>query len=222
MTHDWMISEREYTRQETRRGRRHAFEHLDPASTALVVVDMVPFFTDGNAYCQAAIPKINRIAAALRDAGGLITWVLPSGEDRHSELSREFFGTEVAELFRTSGGQGPLPARLCSDLNHQPNDVFVEKEGFSAFFPGYSPLPDIFSERGVRTVIVTGTVTNVCCESSARDARALGYRVIVVADANAAVTDAAHNGSLYTLYRTFADVRTADEVESLIARPRGD
>jgi nicotinamidase-related amidase len=65
-------------------------------------------------------------------------------------------------------------------------------------------------------VIVTGTVTNVCCESSARDASTLGYRVILVADGTAARRDEDHNATLHTIYRSFGDVRTTDEVVGLI------
>jgi nicotinamidase-related amidase len=71
--------------------------------------------------------------------------------------------------------------------------------------------------RGITTVLFTGTVTNVCCESSARDASTLGYRVIMVADANSARRDQDHNATLYTVYRTFGDVRPTAEVLSLIA-----
>jgi nicotinamidase-related amidase len=59
-------------------------------------------------------------------------------------------------------------------------------------------------------------VTNVCCESSARDANALGLRVIMVADANAARRDEDHNAALYNIYRSFGDVRTTLEVLDLI------
>ncbi len=60
-------------------------------------------------------------------------------------------------------------------------------------------------------------MTNVCCESTARDARALGYRVILAADANAARTDAEHNATLHTIYRSFGDVRATAEILELIA-----
>ena len=66
----------------------------------------------------------------------------------------------------------------------------MEKSAASAFFPGRSPLPELLAERGIDTVVITGTVTNVCCESSARRREHLGYRVIFVADANAAGSDA--------------------------------
>jgi len=213
--HDWKIEPREYARQEERRGRRHAFESLDPTRTALVVIDMVPFFT-GNAYCRGIIPNINRLATKLRAAGGTVAWVLPSDEQTHPALEREFYGEAVAELFRNSGGAGPLPARLAADLTQHAEDLFVEKQGPSAFFPGMSRLHDELCARQIDTALITGTVTNVCCESSARDARTRGYRVIMVADANAARRDADHNATLHTIYRTFGDVRPTDEVLALI------
>jgi hypothetical protein len=49
--HYWRIEDREYARQEERRGRRHAFETLVPARTARVMIDMVPFFVSGGGYC---------------------------------------------------------------------------------------------------------------------------------------------------------------------------
>ena len=76
----------------------------------------------------------------------------------------------------------------------------------------------MLTKRGIDTIVITGTVTNVCCESSARDASTLGYRVIMVADANAARRDRDHNATLYTVYRSFGDVRTTDEVLALIER----
>lgn len=95
-------------------------------------------------------------------------------------------------------------------------DLVVEKTATSAFFPGFSPLPELLKDRGIDTVVITGTVTNVCSEASARDASTLGYRVIFVADGNSARRDEDHNSTLYTIYRTYGDVRTTDDVLTLI------
>lgn len=139
-----------------------------------MVVDVVPFFAT-NRHSRDVIEASNRLATALRARGGQVAWVVPSSIDPHSELSREFFGADMAEAFRTSGGEGPLPERLCHDLEVHGTDLFVEKVGPSAFFPGSCDLHDRLALRRVRTVLITGLVTNVCCEATARDARALGY-----------------------------------------------
>ena len=65
-------------------------------------------------------------------------------------------------------------------------------------------------------VLITGTVTNICCESSTRDASATGYRVIMVADANAARCDQDHSAALHNFYRSFGDVRSTSEVLEMI------
>jgi nicotinamidase-related amidase len=116
----------------------------------------------------------------------------------------------------------PSPTvRICTGppwqgLNVHPGDLLAEKTAFSAFFPGRCPLPPLLEERGITTILVAGTVTNVCCESSARDASTLGYRVIMVADANAAMRDQDHNAALHTIYRSFGDVRPIAEVIDMI------
>jgi nicotinamidase-related amidase len=216
MAHNWMIAEREYLRQETRRGRRHAYERLDPATTALVVIDMVPFFAEANIHCRDAIAPINRLAAALREAGGAVAWVLPADAGPPTPRAIEFYGEQIAKVYGASGGQGAPRDRLCPELDFIEGEIVAEKSAASAFFPGRCDLHDRLAARGIETVIITGTVTNVCCESSARDASTLGYRVIVAADATATVTDAAHNAALYTIYRSFGDVRPTAEILELI------
>jgi nicotinamidase-related amidase len=213
--HAWRIEDREYARQEERRGRRHAFETLAPARTALVVIDMVPFFVSDGSYCLGIVPNIRSIAGALRRAGGTVAWVVPATADRVA-VSEEFFGPEMAAAFRRSGGDGPVAGRIWKGFEVHPDDLLAEKTAFSAFFPGSCPLPSLLEERGITTVLITGTVTNVCCESSARDASTLGYRVIMVADANAAMRDQDHNATLHTIYRSFGDVRSAAEVIAMI------
>lgn len=213
--HAWRIEPREYARQEARRGRRHAFTTLVPERTALVVIDMVPFFALENPYTRGIVPNIARLASALREAGGTVAWVLPAA-GAPSAVADEFFGPQVAEMFRRSAGEGPLRSRVWNELDVKEADLLVEKTASSAFFPGRCPLPDLLKVRDIETVLITGTVTNVCCESSARDAGTLGYRVIMVADANAARRDQDHNAALYTIYRTFGDVRTTEEIVGLI------
>jgi nicotinamidase-related amidase len=213
--HDWHIEAREYARQEDRRGRRHAYETVVPARTALVVIDMVPFFLNELPYTRGIVPKITRIADALRDAGGTVAWVLPTNS-APTPASTAFYGDRVAAMYAASGGEGTLAERLWHEFQIHEGDVLAEKSATSAFFPGRSTLPSLLEARGVDTVLVTGTLTNICCESTARDASTLGLRVIMVADANAARRDQDHNATLYNVYRSFGDVRPTDEVLDLI------
>jgi nicotinamidase-related amidase len=214
--HGWQIAEREYARHEARRGRRCAYEVIDPTRTALVVVDMVRFFVEQSPYARGVVRRINEVAAALRSAGGLVAWVVPrTGEATPWQTG--FYGEQVAALYAASGGADDLVERVAPQLAVAEGDPIVEKTAHSALFPGRSPLPDLLEAHGVESVVVAGTVTSVCCESTARDASTLGYQVIVVADGCADVDDAAHNAALRTIYRSFGDVRPTAEVVALVA-----
>jgi ureidoacrylate peracid hydrolase len=123
----------------------------------------------------------------------------------------------VPEAFR----EGAHYWRLWPGLDVQDQDLKVNKHRFGAFVPGASGLHEVLQARGIDTLIITGTVTNCCCESTARDAMQMNYRLIFVADGNAAFTDAAHNATLESMCILFADVRTTDEVLQLIGKSAG-
>jgi nicotinamidase-related amidase len=149
-------------------------------------------------------------------AGGTVAWVVP-GHEPPSAKDREFFGDEVAALYAESGGSGPVRSRLADGLDVASSDLAVEKTARSAWAPGASELPSLLAARDVDTIIVTGTVTNVCVEDTVRGASAAGLRVILVADACAAMRDQDHNATLHVVYRSFGDVRPTAEVLDLIS-----
>lgn len=214
--HNWFIEEREYARHESRRGRRHAYETVDARRTALIVVDLVPFFfEDDDPYVFGIVPNVNALAASTREAGGLVVWVTPANTEV-TDWHRGFYGPQVATTYSNTGGNGPLKERVWHGLEVHDDDQFVEKKGISAFFPGSSDLPDMLTQRGIDTVIVTGTVTYVCVEGTVRDAAARGWRVIVAGDGCSARRDQDHNASLRTMYRTFSDVRATHEIIGLL------
>jgi nicotinamidase-related amidase len=218
--HEWEIEDREYLRQEERRGRRHGFEHLDPVRTALLVVDLVAFFIDENEYARGIVPNVNRLAVALRDAGGTVAWIVP-GTWEPSPMKAELLGERIEALYRGSGGEGTPRERLVPELAVEDGDLFLEKTASSALFPGHCDLEARLRERDLDTVLVTGTLANVCCEATARDAHTLGYRTIMVADANAARRDQDLNATLYTIYRSYGDVRPTDDLLAMIAAGAG-
>jgi ureidoacrylate peracid hydrolase len=119
----------------------------------------------------------------------------------------------VAALTADSKGH-----ELWAGLDVRPDDVIVEKNRFSAFIQGSSNLADVLREQGLDTVLVTGTVTNVCCESTARDAMMLNFKTIMVTDGNAAVTDEDHNASLCAFYLTFGDIMSTDTLVTCLER----
>ena len=99
-----------------------------------------------------------------------------------------------------------------------PGDIRVKKNRFGAFVPGSSDLHAVLQARNIDTLIITGTATNVCCESTARDAMMMNYKVIFVSDGTATYNDEEHNATLGIMLAMFADVMTTDEVVARLAR----
>ena len=213
-----------------RGGKMHAFDRLDPAKTALIVIDMQNTWVheDGPAYspyCEAIVPNINRLAAAMRQAGGSVWWVRAIyGDDAPQNWSAymEFLSPEFLSDMLTALSEGNVGSQLWHGLEIQPDDEHVIKRRFSALIQGSSDLDARLRAEGIDTMIITGTATNVCCESTARDAFMLNYRTLVVSDANATASDEAHNASLNALFNRFADVFTTDEVLVLLEAAAAD
>ena len=107
------------------RGRRHAFESLNPTTTALVVVDMVPFFVAHSASARGIVPDIQLLGTALRSAGGTIGWVLPSTAEL-PPASTEFFGTRPS-LSRTAARVG----RGCCAIDCGTSSTYTQATSWS-------------------------------------------------------------------------------------------
>ncbi|TMK02472.1 MAG: cysteine hydrolase [Alphaproteobacteria bacterium] len=215
------------TRVIERRGREHIYENLDPARTALVVVDMQnAFMLPGvaHALCPMAekiVPNINRLAQAVRETGGTVVWIKTTFKEDALQSWSTYFemvspqhGAKRVEAL-TAGSKGH---QLWDSLEVRAQDLIVEKNRFSAFIQGSSDLAEILRARGLDTILVTGTVTNVCCESTARDAMMLNFKTVMVSDGNAAVTDADHNASLCAFYLTFGDIMSTDMLIACLTR----
>jgi ureidoacrylate peracid hydrolase len=203
------------------RGREHVFDTLDPAKTALIVVDLQNgFMMKGvaHALCEEAIeivPNVNRLAQAVRRTGGTVVWIQNAAtpESMQSWTVRdEMDGPERTATRLAAMAPGTKGYELWAGLDVKPEDLKIQKTRFSAFIQGASNLEAVLRSHGVDTVIITGTVTNICCESTARDAMMRNFKTIMVTDANAAENDALHNASLIAFYLKFGDIMPTDMV----------
>jgi ureidoacrylate peracid hydrolase len=213
-----------------RRGALHCFADLDPARTALVVIDLQnAFMLDGvgHAVVPAArdiVPAVNRLAAAVREAGGGVFWVQNTHDARCMtdwSVAQQIATPEMRDMRVAAMSANTEGHALWAALDVRSEDEIVKKYRYSGFMPGTSELPDRLRARGFDTVLITGTVTNVCCESSARDAMMTNFRVIMVSDGNAASTQAEHDASLTAFYNIFGDVQDTDMVIGNLRRGGG-
>jgi ureidoacrylate peracid hydrolase len=225
--HKLFIPQAVIDRVVSRHGREHVHENLDPAATALVVVDMQnAFMLPGVAHspCLAAqdiVPNINRLAATVRETGGTVVWIKTTfTEESLQSWSSYYDMVGPARTARRAAalGAGTKGHELWPELDVHTDDLIVEKQRFSAFIQGASNLAEILRARGIDTVLITGTVTNVCCESTARDAMMLNFKAVMVTDGNAAITDDDHNATLCNFYLTFGDIMSTDFVIECLGR----
>jgi ureidoacrylate peracid hydrolase len=203
------------------RGREHVFDTLDPAKTALIVVDLQNgFMLKGvaHALCEEAIeivPNVNRLAQAVRRTGGTVVWVQNAATPESMQswsVRDDMDGPERTARRVAAMAPGTKGYELWDGLDVKLNDLRIEKTRFSAFIQGASNLEAVLRARGIDTVIITGTVTNVCCEATARDAMMRNFKTIMVTDANAAENDALHTASLIAFYLKFGDIMPTDMV----------
>jgi ureidoacrylate peracid hydrolase len=199
----------------------HIFDKLDPARTAHIIVDLQNGFMEPGATVELPVardivPNVNDICKAVRAAGGINVFIRflidEQAQTSWSSYFADFASPERREAMIETFGRDCHGFALWPDLDVKPDDLIVDKTRFGAFVPGSSQLHEILRARGIDTLIITGTATNVCCESTARDAMQMNYKVIFVADGNAARTDAEHNATLDNMVVRFADVMTTAEL----------
>lgn len=209
-----------------RRGRLRLFETIDPRKTAHLVIDMqTGFMTPGApaeiATAASVIPNINRISAACRTAGATNVFIRNSISEESKKSWSNWFGSFWTEDKRAGMYDTFMVGRpghaLHPDLQHEPGELHIDKFRFGSFVEGSSDLHPRLQARGIDTVIITGCATNICCESTARDAMMMNYKVLFVSDGTATHTDYEHNSTLNAMMLTFADVVSTEDVVKLLA-----
>lgn len=208
-----------------RRGKLHWFDTLDAQRTALVVVDMQSTFCAPGSPAEVPqsrhiIAPINRLTRQLRDKNIPVFWVLHAnthvGDQSDWEL---FFNHVVRDEVRTQTIDSLMPGKqtVWQGLDTSPQDTVVMKNRYSALIAGASTLETQLRARGIDTLLIAGTKTNVCCESTARDAMMLDFKVVMVSDCCAALSDDEHLATLETFIQQFGDVMTSAEVVERLA-----
>jgi len=216
MEHPSGIPQRIVDKVVRRRGRLHAFETIEAPKTALVVIDLDEATVGGDDQCRRIAPTVNAVASAVRDKGGVVAWVLSTMSVMPPNFEA-ILGVELATRYFNDGQPNGPGTRLWRELQQREDDLFAFKSGASAFFPGKCDLNERLGPLGIDTLLIAGAVTNICCESSARDATELGYKVIMVSDALSGHAHGLHEATLATFYRIFGDVRPSSEIIELLS-----
>lgn len=187
-----------------------------PARSVLLTIDLQNLFVEG--YRTSApdglvtLGRINQLAAVCRGAGVLVihaSHVLrPDGSNMG--VLGELHPAVRAGLL----GKGGAPTALHRSLVVDPRDLLLEKPRYGAFHG--TDLELILRARGIDTVIIAGIATNICCDTTAREAMARDFRVLFLSDGTATFGVAGHSAetlhatTLATLHETFGQVLSVE------------
>lgn len=160
---------------------------LDPKETAFIVIDMQGGFIDKSsslcvAQARASIPSCAKALNAARDMGMMIVHARRLYADDGSDVEAGRYGAWLAGGKPLSaGGANPQLLEVPPELAELPGETVLVKPRYSVFFA--TGLDALLRERGIRTVVLTGTTTPNCVRSSCFDAFSLNYNVVIVEDA---------------------------------------
>jgi nicotinamidase-related amidase len=180
---------------------------LDPATTALVLIDLQQFQHSSAPYSpEQIVARAEELVAAVRAAGGLVVFVrtswLPDDSDR---LAPRIDAPRPPRTTRPPGWDELVP-----ELQPLDTEPIVTKRSFNAFHG--SDLDLQLRRHGIRTVILGGISTNYGVEGTGRSAFDHGYEVVFVSDAMASPDEEGHFHSLSHIMPLLGRVRPMDEV----------
>ncbi len=167
---------------------------------------------------EAIAPNINKLATTLRKNNGQVIWTKHRYTTDWIAWYENFCNEETRNQIIEDTKEGAFPGELWDGMDVQKDDKIITKNRSSALAPDFFLLKDYLLQKKIDTLIITGTLSNVCCESTTRDAMFLNYKTIFVEDANGTRSDEEHNATLINMIQFFADVRSTKDVLRLIEK----
>ena len=199
-------------------------DRLAPDHTALLIVDMQRDFCDADGAAaragrnvsatRAIVPAIGRLLHAARKAAVVVChvglWTLPDhASDSGPWLAQRRRSTYSSESICVAETRG---ADFIEELAPSPGELVVRKHRYSAFKG--TDLDQLLRARRVCSCVVTGVSTNVCVESTSRDAFELDYYVVVPRDSTASWSESLAEATFANVTHRFGEVLTVDDVVS--------
>ncbi len=189
---------------------RHGAFELRPDESALLVIDMQEGFVRPGPmwvpHAQRVLPRIARAAKTCRELGIPVLFTAATYLPQHPNDTKAYCAPVAEGML----AEGSPDVRIASELIEDGDHVVSTKYTYNAFWG--TELDARLRGRGTRTVIVSGTMTNYCCEATARAAFDLGYHVAFADDLCATDSAEAHRATVRTLRRGYARVLTADQL----------
>jgi len=184
---------------------------LKTGKSALLVIDMQNIFLDPSAplfTCGglAIIPQLKQLIEKFRAAKRPVIYTC------HVHHPDFIDGGLTAKWWPKVPIEGLPESEIHKELAPKKGEKIVYKHRYSAFYN--TDLETVLRSSGIEDLVIAGVMTNVCCESTARDAFFRDFRVFFPADGNGSLTEEQHVGTLRNLAFAFAYVNTCEKVMS--------
>ncbi|NDK89476.1 cysteine hydrolase [Gordonia desulfuricans] len=194
---------------------------LDPATTALVLIEYQNEFTSPGGVLHDAVAEVmdktgmldntTAVAAAARAAGVTVMHAPITFAPGYGELTRHPYGILKGVVDGNAFVKGTWGAEIVEQLSPADGDIVIEgKRGLDTF--ASTNIDFILRSKGIETVILGGFLTNCCVESTMRSAYENGYRVITLTDCTAATSVAEHDNAITYDYPMFSHPVEASEI----------
>ena len=187
-----------------------------PEQSALLILDMQDYFLDEDSHAfipsaQAIIPNIQSLAVAYNEINApvFITRHLNTGDDAG------LMSVWWKDVITANDERSLITMEL--DLPHA---TVIEKTQYDGFYK--TPLEDMLREQGVRQVVITGVMTHLCCETTARSAFVRGFAVFFAVDGTASYNEDFHVAALTGLTHGFAVPVVSRELLDRMGRKSGE
>lgn len=185
----------EIERYNTRPGK------INPSKCALLVIDMQQYFAS---LARGIKKNLLKIIETCRTNGMRIVF------SRHGHKDPAKDGGMLAKWWGDNIIYSTPEWELMPGFEPQKDDLLIDKNRYSAFFN--TGLDEKLRSEGIEELIITGVMTNCCCETTARDGFVRDYRIFFISDATATVNDDLHIATLKNLAYAFAHIMNSEEV----------
>ncbi len=189
---------------------------LSRENAALLVIDMQRFFLDPDSpsfTCGglAILPNVKRLITAFRGAARPVIFT------RHVHHPEGIDAGIMGWWWQGMCFEGTPESEVHDEISPLANEKVVLKHRYSAFYN--TDLDTVLRCVRVQDLVISGLMTNMCCESTARDAYYRDYRVFFPADGTGTINEEMHLASLLNLAFGFAFVTTTDDIIGQLTCP---
>jgi isochorismate hydrolase len=174
---------------------------IDSKHAALLVIDLQNFF---RRIVRPVLENIQKVIQLCRQQNIPVIFTQHGHTDPPSEVGvlGEWWGQVIHH--------GTEDWKFLPEIKIEPQDTVLPKKRYSAFYE--TDLENLLRSKEIRDLIISGVMTNLCCETTARDAFMRDYRVFFLIDGTATGKDDHHLATLKNLGFGFAYLITCDEL----------